>query len=84
MKININKNRGLELDIDEVSNDENKEYYVLVKVQPTGQEIKTDGDVIQKVAIDDGLARLIPNEIMNDILTIRSVYYQRKNENTVI
>lgn len=82
MLINLNKNRNLQLDIDEIENDENKEYYLLVKVQPQGREEKVDGEVVQKVAIDDASARLIPNKLVDLILNIISEYYQKINENS--
>lgn len=76
MHINVNKNRGLQLDIDEIENDENKEYYLLVKVQPTGREEKSDGEITQKVAVDDNTARLIPKELIDGILSLRAEFYK--------
>lgn len=56
MRININKTKGLEIVGDDLENDENKEYYILIKVQPTKEEREPSGERTQKVAVDNGLA----------------------------
>lgn len=55
MLTNINRTKGLEVIGADLENDENKEYYLLVKVQPVAEEFKGD-EVTVKVAVDNGLA----------------------------
>lgn len=64
--ITINKNRKLELS-GEIVNDENKDFWLLIKVQPTGLErpASTLEEPIQKVAVADGLARVVDDEFVN-------------------
>lgn len=63
MLVNINKNRKLEL-IGDIENNENKDYYIIVKVQPTGQENPADdsGDVVQKVGVINGMAWVLSKD----------------------
>lgn len=77
MLTNINKNRGLEIDIDEVKNDENEEYYVILKVSPDGQHISATGEVTQKLAVLDGSVKLLPKELIDLVLQMRSEFYQK-------
>ena len=69
MLINVNKARGLELIGEEFANDENREYFVLVKVQPVAQEVRGD-EITIKVAVDNGLAYHIPKEAAQTFIMI--------------
>lgn len=66
MLININKNRKLEL-VGEMENDENKEYFLLVKVSPTGLEAPSSQmeEAVQKVGVSDAIARVVPREFVD-------------------
>ena len=73
MLININRARGLELIGEDFENNENREYYVLVKVQPVAEEIRGE-EITVKVAVDNGLAYHIPKELALELIA-------RRNEN---
>jgi hypothetical protein len=72
MKININRNRGNEV-IGEIKNDENKDYWLLIKVSPTG--IETPATQLEeptiKVAVCDGLARVVDQEFIQNFYESR-------------
>jgi hypothetical protein len=70
MLININRARHLELVGEDIPNDENREFYLLIKVQPTSREEKGD-DIIQKVGVDNGLAILIPHGLAVEVIRQR-------------
>ena len=81
MLITILKNRNLFTDED-MENDENKDYYLLIKVQPIKKEVSaSDNDDIkevQKVGIIDSNAVIIPNLLAEKTLNERVNFY--KNE----
>lgn len=70
MLVSINKTRQLELIGKDMENDENKEYYLLVKVEPTKQETSPDGQINQKTAVHNHLAYLIPTAVALDVIGI--------------
>lgn len=69
MLINLNKARGLELIGQDFENNENREYYVLCKVQPVAEEIRGE-EITIKVAVDNGLAYHIPKEAAETFIRI--------------
>lgn len=50
-------------------NNENREYYVLTKVQPVAEEIRGE-EITVKVAVDNGLAYHIPKEAAETFIRI--------------
>lgn len=69
MLTNLNKARGLEVVGAPFENNENKEYYVMLKVQPVAEEIRGD-EITIKVAVDNGLAYHIPKEAAETFIRI--------------
>jgi hypothetical protein len=67
MFISINRTRMLELVGQEVENDENLEYYLLVKVEPVSREDKYD-DTIQKVAVHNGIAYTVHPDLAAEVI----------------
>lgn len=69
MRITITRTRKLELS-GTIENDQNREYYILIKVQPYGLETPADDEEpIIKVGVDDGQAHVIPKKVITDLLT---------------
>lgn len=74
MQIDIRKVTKLELIHGEIENNENHEYWVLLKVEPTGLKTpasKNDDQIIQ-TAVHDGIARVIPKDVVDRILYIKN------------
>lgn len=68
MRVSITRTRHLEL-VGSIENDENREYWLLVKVQPTGLETPSnDDEPTVKVAVDDGLAHVIPEAAITGLV----------------
>ena len=71
MLININRAKEILLIGDDLELDENKEYYILVKTSPTAREEK-DGEVIMKVAVDNGLAYRLNQDEAKQLIATRN------------
>lgn len=63
MLLNINRAKKLHL-IGEIENDENKEYYLVIRVSPIKRDNPAElgGDEIQVVGVSDATARVMKPE----------------------